>query len=76
MTEEKVKSKGALYSKVIWGGVIAIIPALVQIYEGLQAIPADALPPKVQAAIAFVGGILAIFGRYSPSVKKPIEGLV
>jgi hypothetical protein len=56
---DKVKSVFA--SKTIWGGLIALLPALSDVAAQVAGIPL--LPPHLAASVAAVGGTLAILGR-------------
>jgi len=54
-------SKHVLASKTIWGGFIALLPALSDMATQVAGIPL--LPPHLAATVAAVGGTLAIIGR-------------
>ena len=56
-----MESKSFLKSKTIWGGMIALLPALSDMATQVAGIPL--LPPHLAATVAAVGGTLAIIGR-------------
>jgi len=55
------KAKSIFASKTIWGGFIALLPALSDVVNQVAGIPM--LPPHLAATVAAVGGTLAILGR-------------
>lgn len=50
-----------LQSKTVWGGLIALLPAISDVLAQLAGVPG--LPPKVVATLSAVGGVVAIIGR-------------
>lgn len=62
MTLDGFDSKLALKSKTVIGGIIASLPALIEIAAQVSSIPV--LPPKVAVAVSGFGGLLAILGRF------------
>lgn len=63
--------KGLLSSKSVLGGLLAMLPELIDGVNNLAG--SGALPPKVASALHVVGGALAVFGRIVAS--KRIEGI-
>lgn len=63
------KAKSIFASKTIWGGFIALLPALSDVAQQLAGIPL--LPPHLSATVAAVGGTLAILGRLV--AKVPVK---
>ena len=63
--------KSALQSLTIWGGLAAVVAALVQIIWGVAVSPADQVSLGQHAAeiASGVGGILAIIGRIRATTK-------
>lgn len=60
-------SKGALKSKGVWGGIIAALPQIAAMIDPvLGGIATD--------AISVVGGLLAVYGRWTASSR--VEGLL
>jgi hypothetical protein len=55
------KAKSIFKSKTVWGGLIALLPALSDAAQQVAGIPF--LPPHFAATVAAVGGTLAILGR-------------
>lgn len=55
------KAKSIFASKTVWGGLIALLPALSDMATQVAGIPL--LPPHLAATVAAVGGTLAIIGR-------------
>ncbi|MEM7667527.1 MAG: hypothetical protein AAF317_00055 [Pseudomonadota bacterium] len=55
-------SKGALTSKGIWGGIIAILPQVAAIID-------PSLPQLVTDGVSVAGGLLAIFGRFTANSR-------
>jgi len=63
------KAKSIFASKTIWGGFIALLPALSDAAQQLAGIPF--LPPQLAATVAALGGTLAILGRLV--AKVPVK---
>ena len=61
--------KPAVQSMGIWGGVIAVLPAVLEAVDILKELPGAAAP-----VISLVGGLLALYGRWN--AKKPIKGVI
>ncbi len=72
MAEE---SKPALGSGTIWGGLLALVPFLSQVYETVVQ-SGVVLSPKAASIVAAVGGALAILRRVYNRDTKPIKGLI
>lgn len=66
--------KGALASKAVWGGIIAILASVAAIW-GIKISPDDQarLVDIIIAMAAGVGGIMAIWGRITATkmIGKP-----
>lgn len=62
-----VEDKPLLKSKTVWGGLIAIVPALADAIAQLAGMPL--LPPQLAATIGAIGGSLAILGRLAATVR-------
>ncbi|MEL6503469.1 MAG: hypothetical protein AAFQ10_03340 [Pseudomonadota bacterium] len=59
--------KGALASKGIWGGILATIPQVAAMID-------PELQGVVTNGISAIGGLLAIYGRWSASSR--VQGLL
>lgn len=66
------QTKGLLSSVTIWGGLMVLIPEVVEALNAIATLPI--LPPKAQAIVQTVGGVLAIFGRMRANTK--IKGVL
>jgi uncharacterized membrane protein len=64
-----METKGALRSMSVWGGLMALAPAVAELVGLVQQLPDAAAP-----VISLVGGILAVLGRVKASTK--IKGLL
>jgi len=64
-----MESKSVFSSKTIWGGIIALLPALSDAADQLASIPF--LAPELAAKVAALGGTLAIIGRLL--AKVPVK---
>lgn len=65
-----MEPKSLLKSKTVWGGLIAVLPAISDVLSELAGVPG--LPPSVTHVVSALGGILAIFGRFVAKVPlKP-----
>lgn len=60
-------AKSAVKSIGVWGGLIAIVPAIDQILSVFGVLPAGTLNGASEAVIAAIGGVLAVFGRVRAS---------
>ena len=63
------KAKSVFASKTIWGGFIALLPAISEVATQLAGIPL--LPPHLATTIGAIGGTLAILGRLV--AKVPVK---
>lgn len=63
------KAKSIFKSKTIWGGFIALLPALSDVATQIAGIPL--LPPHLVTTIGAIGGTLAILGRLV--AKVPVK---
>ncbi len=67
------KVKPAIKSWSIWGGLIAIVPLVLEALPELATQVVPVLPPHVGAVVSAVGGVLAIIGR--KTAKKKVQGI-
>jgi hypothetical protein len=67
-----MESKGALQSVGVWGSLISLVPAALELVA--RVADSGALGPNGVAVAAAVGGLLSLWGRLK--AKKKIEGLV
>lgn len=64
-----MESKSLWQSKTIWGGFLALLPALSDAADQLASIPF--LAPELATKVAAIGGTLAIIGRLL--AKVPVK---
>lgn len=55
--------KSALTSLGVWGGIIAILPSLLQGLGDIGLIPLDIVSPIIALIGAVLGGSVSIYGR-------------
>lgn len=67
-----MESKGMMRSMTMIGGILAFVPLAEQLVQ--QILAANVLPPKAAAAVAGVGGLLAMLGRLR--ARLPIKGIL
>lgn len=67
-------SKGALFSKGVWGGLLALVPAVDNLAVLLGLSPVPVLAPAVSAVASAAGVVLALYGRIKAKTK--IVGIV
>lgn len=65
MENEKIKSP--LQSVTVWGGLLSLVPAIVELVN--QAASTGALGPYGTIAVSAIGGIVTIIGRIRAKKK-------
>lgn len=68
-----IEDKGVLASKTVWGGVVAVLPLVLEIVQKFGVASGIATTPELTAAVSGIGGLIAIIGRLK--AKKTIGGL-
>jgi len=59
--------KKPLKSITIWGGLVSLFPAIVEITD--KALATGILPPNIAVVVSAVGGVAAIVGRFIAKSK-------
>lgn len=66
--------KGLLKSKTFWGGLVSLLPVIGKGLETAGIIPPGVFDASVSLITSTIGGILAIYGRFSAT--KQITSLL